>query len=455
MLIGEWWVANPTEGSEAYEPPEPAERVPGALREVADGEFVLETVGFLGDRPFMGGGPGSRSARSRLEIWGTDRDARCYSLFNNLRSNSTWSPSHVADGHEDWSVGWLAKGDAWVTSDEDCTSARIRIDDLYSWAAYGRPDSFEFEDGWETARVDLRDETRGTKMIGDASVSLVRGSHASWGYTEQDSGRQISFADIAYWEIEGPVKLRKVVDEWIGHLESFVRFVTMEPSVVTGIRCNVGYSGNRRLQVELVTPRLQRDDRRTKRASGKPSPHEYLVTVRTLDELGIDPMGLLAGYWRQVAVGEAYVAMVLHLESQDRLLSRGSDSALLNAIRSVESLYAAQHPEAPVERVSVQTKIDDALSGAGDVGTQILDAWPELGKTGELRRDVAHGRGRPSAKFGLRCVGGAMALQWIQRLRLLVELGVEETVARSIVSESFQYSRVLETLKRWTGELQG
>ena len=57
MLLGEWWVANPTVGLEAYKPPDPAERVPGVLREVARGRFVLETIGFLGDRPFMAGGP--------------------------------------------------------------------------------------------------------------------------------------------------------------------------------------------------------------------------------------------------------------------------------------------------------------------------------------------------------------------------------------------------------------
>ena len=100
MLLGEWWVANPTDTREAYEPPDPAERVPGALREIAHGEFVLETIGFLGDRPPMAGGPTLALGRSRFEIWGTDRDARCYSLFDNLRSASMWSPGHVSDGYE-------------------------------------------------------------------------------------------------------------------------------------------------------------------------------------------------------------------------------------------------------------------------------------------------------------------------------------------------------------------
>ena len=68
------------------------------------------------------------------------------------------------------------------------------------------------------------------------------------------------------------------------------------------------------------------------------------------------------------------------------------------------------------------------MSSAGNVGTQILDAWPELHKIGKLRRDTAHGRGRPSADFGIRCRGGAMALQWIQRLRLLTEIGIRETM---------------------------
>ena len=185
------------------------------------------------------------------------------------------------------------------------------------------------------------------------------------------------------------------------------------------------------------------------------SPLEYLTTLRTLEELGIDPMDVLEGYWRAVATGDAYMAMALHLESQDRLLNRGHGGALLNAIRSVESLYAAQNPGVAVERVAVRDKIDDAVSRAGDVGAQILDAWPELRKAGALRRDVAHGRARPSAGFGLRCLGGAMALQWIQRVRLLAELGIDETAARSIVSHSFQYPWDLKNLQNWSASVRG
>ena len=458
MLLGEWWVANPTDTTEAYEPPDPAERVPGALREVAHGEFVLETIGFLGDRPPMAGGPASASGRSRFEIWGTDREARCYSLFDNLRTNRTWSSNHVSDGYEDWRVGWLAKGNAWVTPDDECSSARIRIDDLHAWALHRQPTNIEFDDGGDTATIDLRDETLGTTMIGDTSVSLVREPHTRFGLPGQNPERQFSFANVVYWKVEGPVKLRAVVKEWIGHFESFIRFMTMEPSVVSGIDCHFGDSDHQRVEVELIAPPLQRHNQATDPADDQSSHHEYLTTLRTLQELGIDPMDVLAGYWEKVATGDAYMAMGLHLESQDLFLTHDSDNTLLNAIRSVEALYAAQNPERAVKYVSVRKKIDDAVSRAGDIGTQILDAWPELRKTDELRLDVAHGnvahgKGRPSANFGLRCLGGAIALQWIQRLRLLVELGIGETAARSIVSNNSKYPWDLETLQNWNAEL--
>ena len=103
----------------------------------------------------------------------------------------------------------------------------------------------------------------------------------------------------------------------------------------------------------------------------------------------------------------------------------------------------------------MQAKIDDAVSCAGDVGTQILDAWPDLREIGKLRLDVAHGRARPSADFGLRCLGGALALRWIQRLRLLDELGIVETATRSIISDNFQYPWDLKTLQNWSAELGG
>ena len=457
MLLGEWWVANPTEAAETYEPPDPAERVPGTLAEVTHGQFALETIGFLGDPPPPAGGPATapkRPRERRLEIWGTDRDSTCYSLFDNLRSNSTWSPRHVSAGHEDWRVGWLAKGNAWVTSDEECSSARIQIDDLHAWALHRRPDNIEFDDDMDTATIDLRDETLGTTTIDGTSVSLVRDSHATFGFRGQDPESHFSYADVVYWKIDGPVKLRAIVTNWIGHFGSLCRFLTMEPSVVSRIDCSFDDTDDRRLEVELIAPRLPRDNPTTNRDDDQSSPLKFLATLRTLQELGIDPMDVLAGYWRAVATGDAYTAMRLHLESQDRLLGRGSDSALLNAIRSVESLYAVQHPGVAVESVSVQVKIDDAVSRAGDVGIQILDAWPDLRNTGKLRRDIAHGRGRPTASFGLRCHAGAMALQWIQRLRLLAEVGIGDAAARSIVLGSYQYPWDLTNLKNWSAELR-
>ena len=450
MLLGEWWVANPTHAAEAYEPPDPAERVPGTLREVGHGEFALETIGFLGDQPFMAGGQPTAPDRSRPEIWGTDRDSTCYSLVDNLRSNTAWNFGHMSDGHEDWRVGWLTRGNAWVTSSEECDSALIQIDDLRAWTLHRQPNTIELDDARDTATIDLRKETLGTTMIGDTTVSLVRGTDARFGSPDQDPEQHFSYANVVYWKIQGPVPLRALVTDWIGHFESFVRFMTMEPSVVSRIDCHLGDIGNRQLDVELVAPRLPRDDQ-----ADQPAPHKYLTTLSTLQEWGLDPMEVLAGFWREVATGDAYMSMALHLESQDRLLARGSDSALLNAVRSVESLYAAHNPGVDVEHVSVWHKIKDAVSGAGDVGTQILQAWPVLEEIGRLRLDVAHGRARPSADFGLRCVGGAMALRWVQRVRLLAELGISDADACSIVSDNFQYSWDLRTLQSWNAELAG
>ena len=452
-MLGEWWVANPTDDPDGYKLPEPEERVPGTLQEVARDKYALETIGFIGSEPSLADGPSAATDRSRPEIWGTDRDATCYSLFDSLRSSWTRRPGHASAGHEDWSVGWLAKGNVWVTSDEECRSARIRIDHLNTWALHRAADNIKFDGAMDTATIDLRDQALGSAMLGDTSVSLVRVPRASFGFLGQDLGQRFSYADDVYWELEGPLELRSIVKDWIGHFESFVRFMTMEPSVVLGIECHFGEADDGRRRVELSAPRLERDGRETKLDDEDTSPHNYLTTLRTLQDLAVDPMGVLAGYWREVATGDAYMAMALHLESQDRLLSRGADGALLNAIRSVESLYAAYNREAAVENISVQTKIDAAVHQAGDVGAQILDSWPEIRKAGVLRREVAHGKAQPSAGFGLRCLGGAMSLQWIQRIRLLTELGIVDAAAHKIVSENLQYPWDLKTLQNWSAEL--
>ena len=143
---------------------------------------------------------------------------------------------------------------------------------------------------------------------------------------------------------------------------------------MSGIDCSLSDGDNQGIEVELIAPRLPRGDQATNRETRQSPPFNCLTTLGTLQELGIDPMDVVAGYWQKAATGDAYMAMRLHLESQDRILSRGLDSALLNAIRSVESLYAAQNPGVKVEDVSVRDKIDDAVSSAGDVGIQILDA---------------------------------------------------------------------------------
>ena len=200
MLLGEWWVANPTDAAEAYEPPDPAERAPGTLREVGHGQFALETIGFLGDHPFMAGDLSDEPDKSRPEIWGTDRDSTCYSLFENLRSNTTWNSGHVSEGHEDWRVGWLAKGNAWVTSSEECDSAQIQIDDLRAWALHRRPSNVELDDARDTATIDLRKETLGTTMISNTAVSLVRGSDALFGSPDQDPEQHFSYANVVYWK---------------------------------------------------------------------------------------------------------------------------------------------------------------------------------------------------------------------------------------------------------------
>lgn len=455
MILGEWWVANPTGGGEQYQPPSPSERLPGTLREIARGEFVLETIGFLADRPFFAGGPATPSDRSRPEIWGMDRDGTCYSLFDNLRARSAWSPNHVSDGHEDWRVGWLAKGNAWVTSDEECTSAWIRIDDLHRWALYPRPSNIEFDDAGETAMIRLRDETLFAVMIGETSVSLVSGYDATFDPAGEDPTRNITFANAVSWNLEGSVTLRALVEDWLGPLESFSRFMTMRPSAVSRIKCRLPDLAGQPIEEELTFRRLERPSQAADRGGDPWPPFKYLATLRTFEELAIDPADVLAGYWTKVATGDARMAMALHLESQDRLLSRGPDGALLNSVRSIESLYAIQHPTARAVDVQLRDKIDDAVSRAGDVGIQLVEAWSAFGEIVSLRNDAAHGVRQSDASFGLRCHGGALALQWIQRVRLLTELGLSESAVRSIVSTNFQYKSDLRELQSWSAEIGG
>lgn len=454
-LLGEWWIANPSEDGDEYEPPESPERVPGTLREIAHGEFALETIGFLsGAWSLIGGGSNADEGWARTHIWGQGRDERHVSLLDCFPKNRTMRLPSVAGGHEDWVVGWLAKGAAWVTPEDRCTRSWLRANDLRSWALDRRPESPVFIDFGKSAMVDLQEETLGTTRIGEVDVSLVRRADMP---RQSGPGSQESIFtvnDAVSWKLEGSITLRDIAEHWSGCVEDFDRFMTMTPAIINGVQCRLADSDRMPLIVEVSLPRLPRDDAPAFDATGPSSrPHEFLTTWDSLTKNGIDPMQVFARYVTEVALGDAYVAMTSHLESQDRLLSQGADGALLNGVRSIEAQFAFENPSIDERSVAVQDKIDKAANRAGDVGQRVCDAWAAFSEINDLRTEVAHGKSRPVADFGLRCLGGSWSLQWLQRFHLLRVLGVSETAAETMICENPRFGRDLGSLQMWSSQL--
>ncbi|WP_420608650.1 hypothetical protein [Candidatus Poriferisodalis sp.] len=455
FVHGEWWVANPLEGSDDYGPPKRADRISGALREIADGEFALETIGCLDDTStLISDDSDSESSSSRSHIWGSSRDENCISLLDCQRLSRTEPSPSIAGGHEDWAVGWLATGNAWVTPEAQCSTSWLTTDDLRAWALHERTDntvSFEADD---TATVDLGDETLGTVNVGGINFSLVRFPEHSRQHRWDADGRLFSVNNAVSWKLEGQLALGAVVEEWANCVERFVRFVTMRPSVISGTECRLLGSDDRPQSVKLTLRRLPRNGAPSARdASGDIRPHEFLATWNSFSKHGIDPMQMFGQYVVEVQRGDAYVSMISHLESQDRLLSRGADVALLNGVRSVEAQFIYENPGIDEQKVHIKTKINDAADNAGDVGKQVRSAWSAFDDINNLRKQVAHGKSRPGADFGLRCLGGAWSLQWIQRFHLLRTLGADETAAATMICENPRFKRDLGSLKMWSNEL--
>ena len=449
-MIGEWWLANPAEDTANYEPPEASVRVPGALREISSGEFALETIGFIGKDPFQARRSDQlEKTDSQINIWGTDRSKKCFSLFNCLR---TYTPR--LSEHEDWKVGWHAQGNAWVTPDDMCDRVSIHTDDLHTWALHGRPTNVKVNDASGTAEIDLREESLGTATIGEISVSLVRGIQFNHQGPLDPAERKFPIDNTVCWRVDGPLTLQNVTGKWVNGLGWFSRFMTMRHSVTSGVHCSMAVSGNRPRQATLTIPNLPRSTDSPDEPTGTGlSPERYLMTLDTFAKHDIELMTVFCRYWSEVATGANYMTMALHLDSQDRILNQGTDGSLLNAIRSVEAQYAAANPCEKVWNVSAQKKINDAIKRAGDIGEQIGAAWPALGEAGVLRRDVAHGRSRPSSDFNLRCIGGAMSIQWLQRLHLLKKMGISHHLASSIISDNPRFLEQLNLLKTWSVEL--
>ena len=454
-MHGEWWIANPSDESDDYGPPERSGRISGALREIADGEFALETIGFLNETSnSIGGDPDSGSSSSRSHIWGSGRDENCISLLDCFRVNRTMRFPSIAEGHEDWAVDWLATGDAWVTPDAQSTTTWLTTDDLRAWALYDRSDNTVSIDTGDTATVDLRDETLGTVDIGDITVSLVRSPKRSQQHRWNEDDRLFSVNNDVSWKFEGQLKLRQIVEERASCVERFARFMTMRPSIISGAKSRLLDSGDRPQSVKLTLRRLPRDRAPSARnPSGDLRPHEFLATWGSLVKHGVDPMQVFSQYVAKIELGDAYVSMISHLESQDRLLSRGADVALLNGVRSVEAQFVFENPDVDEQSVGINNKINDAADNAGDVGKRVRSAWSAFDGINDLRKQVAHGKSRPGADFGLRCLGGAWSLQWLQRFHLLRTLGVDETAAETMICQNPRFSRDLGSLKMWSNEL--
>ena len=448
-MLGEWWIANPTDNTTDYEPPEASARVPGTLQEISSGKFALETIGTIGKDPFQARrSEEPEKTDSQINIWGTDRQGQRFSLLNCLRTNTKrWS------GHEDWKVGWHAQGNTWVTPDDMCHRVSIRTDDLHAWALHGRPFNIKVNDASGTAEIDLREEALGTATIGEVSVSLVRGIQFNHQGPLDPAERKFPIDNIVCWRVDGPLTLQNVAGQWVNGLEWFSRFMTMRRSVASGVYCSMVVSDNRPHQVTLTIPNLPRRTDSTDEPTGTGlSPDHYLMTLDTFAKHDIELMTIFCRYWSEVVTGANYMTMALHLDSQDRILSQGDDSALLNAIRSVEAHYAATNPCKKVRDVRIREIINDAIGSAGDIGEQIRAAWPSLSEAGVLRRDLAHGRSRPSSDFSLKCLGGAISIQWLQRLHLLKQMGISDHVANSIVRDNPRFAEQLKLLKTWSTE---
>ena len=457
-MLGEWWIANPSDGTEEYAPPCAKERVPGILQDVGHGHHVLETISFLRGSPLTtGSSTTAEPDEAGSTIWGTDREGRSFSLFGCRRVGSTSRLGSIAQGHEDWSVAWLSEGNGWVTSDEVCVRAWIQTDDLRAWALFRRSAGTSISDSRDAIMIDLREEVIGETDIGDVHVSLVHVPRVARAPIWDSAQRHLSFDNAVNWRLEGSVTLESLRSYWVSGLERFMRFLTMQPSVVNGADCELPAIPQVLPELSLRFPRLPRDhsSKPTGKANTGTPAHEYMVPLSTFQDHNIDPLTILQAYWNAFVDGNWWVAMTLLLESQDRLLSSGADSALLNAVRAMEAHYRVEYPNAstPAHKIGAQTKIDETVRTAGAIGHQIQNTWPGIDEIGVLRRDAAHGNARPKADFGVRCLGGSIALQWILRRHLLTRLGIEGAMADSIIASNARFRRELRNLQTWHGEL--
>lgn len=470
-MLGEWWLANPTDGVSDYQVP--GHRVPGDFVDDKISSPRLTTIGSLSE-------PGDKDIfmtligqKTHNAIWGINESAEYLSLFNAMRVGVSYQTNSPGGGTEIWQIGWYASGHVWVPPDALVDRVRIQFDVLDDWSSKSVVVGHDFEMGDGTIGLPIAESYEA--VMDEVTVTLDFGGYAEASPTGYHAHRFSAF------NVTDELQLDQIVTKWIGPLKTLLELLTCQPVRLTNV--TAAFPGGSHF-VTLHPNILQSTDER----DGSKGQLHMLAPLGTLQEAGLEFSALLRNYFGLEATKKSrkhLLAMHQLAHSQSRLLDKSADAELLAAFRAIELYHSAAIGGTDLPKPEHHDRVDAIVAGApgewqpwaekhlrdknqkplvgqleevvkraDKTGSKLVEAWPDFCKEAvECRNEIAHGTIADDPKTGLRYHAMSIGLRWILRHVYLRKLGVPKAKTNLIVTASNEFNQEMSMLKSWHGDL--
>jgi len=469
-MLGEWWLANPTEDESDYHVPE--HRVPGEFIDDGTSPPRLTTIGSLS-------APGDTDIFISLidnkrhgAIWGIDAAGDHISLFNAWRVGVAYQSANPGGGTEAWQIGWYTSGSVWITPDEPVDRVRIQFDVLDDWTSKSIMAGHDF--AMESGAISLPSSESYKATVDGIEVTLTFG-----GYVEPSASGYHALRCSAF-DIADPTPLDQITKKWIYPLKTLLEVLTSKPVRVTTV--TAFFIASRRSVT--MHPNILQSTEELDTSRGQ---LDLLATLATLQNAGLQYSKLISNYFTMESTpkGRKHLLAMHQLgHSQSRVLDKSTDAELLAAFKGVELYHSSAiggsdiPREAHRERVNtivdgtpdewkawatkhlrdrnekpLLQKLEEVINRADKTGDSVLAAWPGFCKEAvKSRNEIAHGKASDDPDAGLRYHAMAMGLRWVLRHVYLRRLGVTKSKANQIVAASNRFRQEIRTLKSWYEE---
>ena len=351
-MLGEWWLANPTDDESDYQVPE--HRVPGEFIDDGSSSPRLTTIGSLSE-------PGSSDIfislidnRRHGAIWGIDTDGDYISLFDAWRIGVAYQSGNPGGGTEAWQIGWYASGRVWVTPDEPIDCVRIQFDVLDDWTSRSVMAGHDFS--MESGAISLPTSESYEATVNGIKVTLRFGGDV------EPSSRGYHALRYSAFDIADPIQLDQITSKWISPLKTLLELLTNKPVRVTTVTASFSDS-HRSITMH---PNILQSTEELDTSRGQ---LDMLATLTTLQKAGLEYSALINNYFalNNTAKGRKHLLAMHQLgHSQTRVLDKSTDAELLAAFKAIELYHSSAIGGSDIPKTSHTERVEAIVGGAPD-----------------------------------------------------------------------------------------